>query len=250
MEREVIKGLAHDYNQQQSRCARHWRYTASVNGRQHPLFPLAMLFVAPSLPLLLALWTVVLSPFRVIFIANWLCPVRLLRRSFWEGREHLLLAQAASDPHRPQAVEGGKNKIVTTPQLVHDIFDEYPVVSKVYDETCRANCPKSNFGDDIFSQSFSIRIEPPFVLPQPSMSLKTTQSSTKLQPKKPRNDEAEVFIGLEAICEDHEDTGNEDVTTQAGKRRGELPLVRKFNEHSGCLLKSAMWIYRRRWQAA
>lgn len=59
--------------------------------------------------------------------------------------QHLLLAQAASDSQkkgrpgqlvdpRPQAVEGGEVKIVITPQLVHDIFDEYPVVAKAYDE--------------------------------------------------------------------------------------------------------------------
>ena len=37
------------------------------------------------------------------------------------------------DP-RPEAVEGGDIKIVITPQLVHDIFEEYPVVAKAYNE--------------------------------------------------------------------------------------------------------------------
>jgi transcription initiation factor TFIIH subunit 1 len=35
------------------------------------------------------------------------------------------------DP-RPEAVEGGEIKIRITPQLVHDIFDEYPIVAKAY----------------------------------------------------------------------------------------------------------------------
>lgn len=59
--------------------------------------------------------------------------------------QHLLLAQAASDAQkkgrpgqlvdpRPQTVDGGEIKIVVTPQLVHDIFEEYPVVSKAYSE--------------------------------------------------------------------------------------------------------------------
>jgi transcription initiation factor TFIIH subunit 1 len=31
-------------------------------------------------------------------------------------------------------VEGGEIKIVITPQLVHDIFEEYPVVAKAYND--------------------------------------------------------------------------------------------------------------------
>lgn len=41
------------------------------------------------------------------------------------------------DP-RPETVDGGEIKIRITPQLVHDIFDEYPVVSRAYSE----NVPK------------------------------------------------------------------------------------------------------------
>jgi transcription initiation factor TFIIH subunit 1 len=151
------------------------------------------------------------------------------------------------DP-RPQAVEGGEVKIVITPQLVHDIFDEYPVVAKAYDENvpskvpisrflrCTASyilygsCLKPNFGNDIFSQSFSILIEPPSVPPRPSMSLKMTRSSTsiwksqmtvrslysgatrptnlcptELEPRRLRDDEVDMFIDLEATREDHEE---------------------------------------------
>jgi transcription initiation factor TFIIH subunit 1 len=38
-------------------------------------------------------------------------------------------------------VEGGEVKIVITPQLVHDIFDEYPVVAKAYDENVPSKVP-------------------------------------------------------------------------------------------------------------
>ncbi|KAH9022842.1 hypothetical protein EDB85DRAFT_2293116 [Lactarius pseudohatsudake] len=126
---------------------------------------------------------------------------------FWEGREvcdapthdtpYLTRAEPGQlvDP-RPQAVEGGGNKIVIAPQLVHDVFDEYPVAAKAYDETCRAKYP-----------------------------------SQKLEPRRPRDDEVDMFIDLEATREDHE---------EAGKRRGALPLIRKFNEHSDRLLESAI----------
>ena len=60
--------------------------------------------------------------------------------------QQLLLAEAATEEQkrgkpgqlvdpRPQAVAGGDIKIVITPQLVHDIFEEYPVVAKAYTET-------------------------------------------------------------------------------------------------------------------
>ena len=42
------------------------------------------------------------------------------------------------DP-RPETVEGGEIKIRITPQLVHDIFDEYPVVQKAYSENVPQN---------------------------------------------------------------------------------------------------------------
>jgi transcription initiation factor TFIIH subunit 1 len=75
--------------------------------------------------------------------------------------QHLILAQAASegqkkgkpgqlvDP-RPEAVEGGEIKIRITPQLVHDIFDEYPIVSRAYSE----NVPTKVRYYDIFSVLF------------------------------------------------------------------------------------------------
>lgn len=58
----------------------------------------------------------------------------------------MLLAEAAQEQQkrgrpgqlvdpRPETVAGGDVKIVITPQLVHDIFDEYPVVAKAYNET-------------------------------------------------------------------------------------------------------------------
>ena len=87
---------------------------------------------------------------------------QITENEFWDGREvhkydpcrfsclisctmkRMLSAQAAMenqkkgksgqlvDP-RPQTVDG-EIKIVITPQLVHDIFEEYPVVGKAYSE--------------------------------------------------------------------------------------------------------------------
>lgn len=38
------------------------------------------------------------------------------------------------DP-RPETTAAGDVKIIITPQLIHDIFEEYPVVQQAYSET-------------------------------------------------------------------------------------------------------------------
>ena len=78
------------------------------------------------------------------------------------------------DP-RPQTVDG-EIKIVITPQLVHDIFEEYPVVGKAYSENvpskvrpchikagqdkfingCHSS-PQRSFGNVTLSQNCSTR---------------------------------------------------------------------------------------------
>ena len=114
--------------------------------------------------------------------------------------KHLLLAQAAAESQkrgkpgqlvdpRPLSVNG-ETKIIITPQLVHDIFEEFPIVAKAYRDNvpekvlCFGSCcvcvvhePKSvrsflkeTSGAATSSQNFSTPIEPPSVLLQRSMS--------------------------------------------------------------------------------
>ncbi|KAH9165486.1 hypothetical protein EDB89DRAFT_2076760 [Lactarius sanguifluus] len=153
--------VAHPELLQQMRCAQHWRGTASR--KQVPKRPLLLPAALFPPPLLIGLQTLsaefelcerrfphLNTPDLAALHRELVVSGQVTETEFWEGREHLLLAQAASgsqkegrqgqlvDP-RPQAVEGGENKIVTAPQLVHDVFDEYLVVAKAYDETRRAN---------------------------------------------------------------------------------------------------------------
>lgn len=84
---------------------------------------------------------------------------------FWDGREHLLLTESAVenqkrgkpgqlvDP-RPEAVQGGDIRIKITPQLVHDIFDEYPVVAKAYSE----NVPEKLTEEGFWKRYFQSRL--------------------------------------------------------------------------------------------
>ncbi|KAG2096932.1 hypothetical protein BD769DRAFT_1677876 [Suillus cothurnatus] len=176
---------------------------------------------------------------------------------FWDGREHLLLAEAASegqkrgrpgqlvDP-RPQTVEGGEVKIVITPQLVHDIFDEFPVVAKAYND----NVPNKLSEAEFWKRYFQSKL---FNAHRASIRSSAAQHVVKDDPifdkylekdddaAKARNEVSDLFINIGATLEDHGETGNEkDVTMQAGRQRGALPLIRKFNEHSERLLNSAL----------
>jgi hypothetical protein len=99
--------------------------------------------------------------------------------------QHLLLTEAAAEAQRkgkpgqlvdprPETVDGGEIKIRITPQLVHDIFDEYPVVATAYSDnvpskvchlmlslSCfielkKSSCLKKSSGNDIFNPNSSI----------------------------------------------------------------------------------------------
>ncbi|KAF9469932.1 hypothetical protein BDZ94DRAFT_1243580 [Collybia nuda] len=179
---------------------------------------------------------------------------------FWDGREHLLLAQAASEGQRkgkpgqlvdprPETVEGGEIKIRITPQLVHDIFDEYPVVAKAYSDNVPSKLTEESFWKRYFQSKLfnahraSIRSTAAqhVVKDDPILDKYLEKEDDGLEPRRQRSDVVDLFVDLGATLEDHGETGNEkDVTMQAGRQKGALPLIRKFNEHSERLLTSAL----------
>ncbi|KAF9222739.1 hypothetical protein BS17DRAFT_783312 [Gyrodon lividus] len=185
---------------------------------------------------------------------------QITEAEFWEGREHLLLAEAATenqkrgrsgqlvDP-RPQTVEGGEVKIVITPQLVHDIFDEFPVVAKAYNDNVPNKLSEAEFWKRYFQSKLfnahraSIRSSASqhVVKEDPIFDKYLEKDDDELEPRRLREEVSNLYINLGATLEDHVETGNEkDVTMQAGRQRGALPLIRKFNEHSERLLNSAL----------
>ncbi|TDL25910.1 hypothetical protein BD410DRAFT_783894, partial [Rickenella mellea] len=185
---------------------------------------------------------------------------QITEHEFWEGREHLLLAAAAQESQkrgrpgqlvdpRPEAVENGDVRIVITPQLVHDIFEEYPVVMKAYNETVPTQLSEAEFWKRYFqsklfhSHRASIRSTATqhVVKDDPIFDQYIEKVDDELEPRRQRGGDVDLIIDLYATQEDHIETGNEkDVTMQAGKQRGALPLIRRFNEHSERLLNSAM----------
>ncbi|KAJ7647140.1 hypothetical protein FB45DRAFT_892517 [Roridomyces roridus] len=184
---------------------------------------------------------------------------QLSEAEFWEGREHLLISLAASenqqkgkagqmvDP-RPETVDG-ETKIVMTPQLIHDIFDEYPVVARAHRENVPGQLSESEFWTRYFKSKLyhahraSIRSTAVqhVVSDDPILDKYLEKIDDELEPRRQRNECVELFVDLGATLEDHTETGNEkDVTMIAGRQRGALPLIRKFNEHSERLLNSAL----------
>jgi len=179
---------------------------------------------------------------------------------FWEGRQQLLRAEQANerqkqgrpgtlvDP-RPETLPSGEIKIVITPQLVHDIFDEFPIVAQAYSDNVPSKLTEASFWQRYFQSKL-------FFSHQASIRSAATQHVVKadqifdqylrqtddgLQPLRSRQSVGEKVLDLAATEEDHGMTGNtQDVTMQAGKQKAVLPLIRRFNEHSERLLKASV----------
>ncbi|CCM01145.1 uncharacterized protein FIBRA_03193 [Fibroporia radiculosa] len=184
---------------------------------------------------------------------------QITENEFWEGREHLILAQAAAESQkrgkpgqlvdpRPQTVDG-EIKIIITPQLVHDIFEEYPVVAKAYNDNVPNKLSEAEFWKRYFQSKLfnahraSIRSSATqhVVQDDPIFDKYLEKDDDELEPRRLREEAVDIFIDLNATQEDHDETGNvKDITMQAGKQRAVLPLIRKFNEHSGRLLNTAL----------
>ncbi|KAF8520410.1 hypothetical protein BU17DRAFT_65427 [Hysterangium stoloniferum] len=185
---------------------------------------------------------------------------QITESEFWEGREHLILAEASVerqkrgkpgkivDP-RPTDQANGERKIMVTPQMVHDIFEEHPVVAKAYSENVPSQLSEGEFWKRYFqsklfdSHRASIRSTAAqnFVKEDAIFDKYLEKEDDGLEPRKRKNTSVGLSVNLEATQEDHPQTGNEkDVTMQAGKQRGALPLIRRFNQHSERLLNSAL----------
>ncbi|KIY49107.1 hypothetical protein FISHEDRAFT_42041 [Fistulina hepatica ATCC 64428] len=184
---------------------------------------------------------------------------QITEAEFWEGREHLLLASAAEqsqrkgkrgqlvDP-RPETING-EVRIRVTPQLVHDIFDEYPVVQKAYNDIVPKTLSEAEFWTRYFGSKLfhahraSVRSAATqhVANEDPIFDKYLEREDDGLEPRNPRDEVVELFVDLVATSEDHKETGNaQDYTMQAGRDRKNLPLIRKFNEHSERLLNSAL----------
>ncbi|CAE6431010.1 unnamed protein product [Rhizoctonia solani] len=185
----------------------------------------------------------------------------LTEAEFWAGREHLLSAEESIERQRkgrPTQMlelrgagtnEKGDIKITITPERAQQIFIEYPVVKRAYDE----NVPDPLSPVEFWTRYLSSKL---FDRNQASSRSAATQHSIKDDPifdkylqKEDDGDEplhqrappSTLLIDLNATHEDHGETGNsKDFTMKAGGLRSTLPLIRKFNEHSTNVLDAGL----------
>ncbi|KAG8762330.1 RNA polymerase II transcription factor B subunit 1 [Ceratobasidium sp. 428] len=179
---------------------------------------------------------------------------------FWAGREHLLSAEESVERQRkgrPTQMlelratttnERGDIKITITPERAQQIFIEFPVVKRAYDE----NVPDPLSPSEFWTRYLSSKL---FDRNRASSRSAAAQHTTKDDPifdkylqKEDDGDEplhqrtpGSSLTNLHATSEDHEETGNaKDFTMKAGGLRSTLPLIRKFNEHSTNVLDAGL----------
>ncbi|KAG8734543.1 RNA polymerase II transcription factor B subunit 1 [Ceratobasidium sp. 423] len=185
----------------------------------------------------------------------------LTEAEFWAGREHLLSAEESIERQRkgrPTQMlelrgagtnEKGDIKITITPERAQQIFMEYPVVKRAYDE----NVPDPLSPVEFWTRYLSSKL---FDRNQASSRSAAAQHTIKDDPifdkylqKEDDGDEplhqrppaSSLLIDLNATNEDHVETGNaRDFTMKAGGLRSTLPLIRKFNEHSTNVLDAGL----------
>ena len=179
---------------------------------------------------------------------------------FWQGRQQLLKLEHLSnnqkpgknstlvDP-RPTSSSPGEFTITITPQLVHDIFDEYPIVQKAYVDNVPNPLSETDFWIRYFHSHLFARHRASSR--QDANEAKNDEIFDKylddidddVIPKKPLNRSVyNNLIDLNSTQVDKvENSGNvNDITMQPGKVKSALPLMRRFNEHSSRLLSNTL----------
>ncbi|CAE6518016.1 unnamed protein product [Rhizoctonia solani] len=185
----------------------------------------------------------------------------LTEAEFWAGREHLLSAEESIERQRkgrPTQMlelrgagtnEKGDIKITITPERAQQIFMEYPVVKRAYDENVPDPLSPVEFWTRYLSSKLFDRNQASSRSAAAQHSIKDDLIFDKYLQKEDDGDEplhqrppaSSLLIDLNATNEDHGETGNaRDFTMKAGGLRSTLPLIRKFNEHSTNVLDAGL----------
>ncbi|KAM0789520.1 hypothetical protein ACM66B_000335 [Microbotryomycetes sp. NB124-2] len=177
---------------------------------------------------------------------------------FWEGREDLLEAARAIENQmrgksgamvdlRPETDEKGDVTVKITPQLIADIFAEYPMVLRAYNENVPDPLDEQQFWTRYFqSKLFSRnrtanRAAVANVKDDPIFDRYLGEEDDDIEPKNLKSHDIYRLLDLAATEEDqHEVVNRGDLTMRPGRERGALPLIRRFNEHSERLLNQSL----------
>ncbi len=152
-----------------------------------------------------------------------------------------------ADP-KPTPNEAGEMKLSITPELIRDLFEQFPVVARAYEDNVPSKLDEGSFWTRYFQSKLYHRLRTSarsaasehIVQDDPIFDPYLTEEDNQLEPRRQFNPH-DRLLDLQATEEDHGETGNEkDWTMRAGAERRTLPLMRRFNDHSQSLLDSAL----------
>lgn len=180
---------------------------------------------------------------------------------FWShpSRQRLLRAERSkleqrsgrnarlADP-KPTPNEAGELKLSITPELIRDLFEQFPVAARAYEENVPSKLDEGSFWTRYFQSKLYHRLRTSarsaasesLVQDDAVFDQYLEEEDNGLQPRRQHNPH-DRLLDLGATEEDHGETGNgKDWTMRAGAERRTLPLMRRFNDHSQSLLDSAL----------
>lgn len=155
-----------------------------------------------------------------------------------------------ADPQK-KTDQGGEVRYSLTPQIVRDMFEQYPVVARAYAENVPDKLSEQDFWRRYFSSRLYSRLRTSarsaasehVIRDDDIFDQYLQEEDDDLEPRRAYNPH-DALLDLASTANDHDQTGNErDWTMRPGFGGGgkrALPLLRRFNEHSQSLLDSAL----------
>ncbi|BGP40837.1 RNA polymerase II transcription factor B subunit 1 [Rhodotorula kratochvilovae] len=184
---------------------------------------------------------------------------QITEAEFWEGREDLLAAVAAEqglmkgksgEMVDPKTVTGqnGEVTVKITPALIREIFEEFPVVLRAYNDNVPDPLDEAAFWTRYFQSKLfnrnrtTNRAAVDAIKDDPIFDRYLGQEDDDIEPQHLPDHEIYRLLDLAATEEDQHEITNlpRDFTMKPGGQRASLPLMRRFNEHSERLLNQAL----------
>ncbi|POY71038.1 hypothetical protein BMF94_5964 [Rhodotorula taiwanensis] len=178
---------------------------------------------------------------------------------FWAGRQDLIDAIAAEqglvkgksgEMVDPKTVTGqnGEVTVKITPALIRDIFEEFPVVLRAYNDNVPDPLDEAQFWTRYFQSKLfnrnrtTNRAAVDAIKDDPIFDKYLGEEDDDIEPKHMPDHEIYRLLDLAATEEDQHEITNQprDFTMKPGGQRASLPLMRRFNEHSERLLNQTL----------
>ncbi|GAA5826603.1 hypothetical protein JCM5353_008925 [Sporobolomyces roseus] len=220
--------------------------TTTASSSQASVFRLRKL-VLQSSPALLALH-------RELVLTS-----QITESEFWEGRQDLLESYAAEESLMkgksgemvdPKTVTGqnGQVTVKITPALIREIFEEFPVVLRAYNDNVPEPLDEAAFWTRYFQSKLfnrnrtTNRAAVDSIKDDSIFDKYLGQEDDDIEPQHQTDHEIYRLLDLAATEQDQHEITNlpRDFTMKAGGQRASLPLMRRFNEHSERLLSQAL----------